>query len=131
MMNIKNSGIYNLKCNTCNKYYVGQTGRNLKTRYSEHTRYIKNSDPKSAYALHILNNQHEYASIQDSMQLIKTCKKGWHMNITENLYMQLYHRQHLLISEQYMAEENPLFQFINPTPPTPTITQAPEPDTAP
>ena len=65
------------------------------------------------------------------MQLIKTCKKGWHMNITENLYMQLYHRQHLLFSEQYIAEENPLFQFINPTPPTPTITQAPEPDTAP
>jgi hypothetical protein len=127
----KNCGIYNLKCNTCNKYYVGQTGSNLKTRYIEHTRYIKNNEPKSAYALHILNNQHEYAPIQDSMQLIKTCEKGRHMNITENLYIQLYHRQHLLISKQCVAEENPLFQFINLTPPTPTITQATEPDSPP
>ena len=42
----KNSGIYS---NTCNSYYVGQTGRNLKARYIEHTRYIKNNEPKSAY----------------------------------------------------------------------------------
>jgi hypothetical protein len=65
------------------------------------------------------------------MQLIKTCKKGWHMNITENLYIQLHHRQHILISEQNIAEGNPLFKFINPTPPTPTISQAPDPDTPP
>jgi predicted nuclease of restriction endonuclease-like (RecB) superfamily len=81
--------------------------------------------------LNILNNQHKYAPIQDSMQLIKTCKKGWHMNITENLYIQLYHRQHLLISEQCVAEENPLFQFINLTPPTTAITQPPETDATP
>jgi hypothetical protein len=53
------------------------------------------------------------------------------MNITENLYTQLYHRQQLLIKEKYIADENPLFQFINLTPTTPAITQPPEPDTPP
>ena len=32
------SGIYKLKCNTCNKIYVGQSGRGIDTRYKEHIR---------------------------------------------------------------------------------------------
>jgi len=28
--------------------YIGQTSRNLKTRYNEHIRYIKNNNPQSA-----------------------------------------------------------------------------------
>jgi hypothetical protein len=51
---ILNSGIYELICQTCNYAYVGQTSRDLHTRYKEHIRYIKNNDPKSAYAQHIL-----------------------------------------------------------------------------
>ena len=35
------SGIYSLKCNTCNKKYVGQTGRGIDTRYKEHICYTK------------------------------------------------------------------------------------------
>jgi hypothetical protein len=38
---------------------IGQTNRNLSMRYSEHIRYIKNNDPQSAYAQHILRNIHE------------------------------------------------------------------------
>jgi hypothetical protein len=33
---------------------------NLKQRYLDHTRYIRNNNPQSAYAAHILNNIHEY-----------------------------------------------------------------------
>jgi len=53
------SGIYKLTCMACDKAYVGQTSRNLKQRYKEHTRYIKNNNSQSAHDLHILNNQHE------------------------------------------------------------------------
>jgi hypothetical protein len=59
----ENSGIYSLRCNSCNMQYVGQTRRNLKTRYIENCRYINTNDPKSAYAMHILNNKHEYGPI--------------------------------------------------------------------
>jgi len=37
------------------KAYVGQTNRNLNLRFREYVRYIKNNDPLSAYAAHILN----------------------------------------------------------------------------
>jgi hypothetical protein len=56
--NYNKSGIYKLTCKTCQHVYVGQTSQNLK-RHQEHIRYIKNNDPHSAFAQHILNNQHE------------------------------------------------------------------------
>jgi hypothetical protein len=43
----------------CDKIYFGQSGQNLKIRFLEPWRYIKTNDPKSGYALHILNNEHE------------------------------------------------------------------------
>jgi hypothetical protein len=65
------SGIYALTCNTCKLAYVGQTSRTLRLRYQEHTRYIKNNDPQSAYALHILHNRHEYGPIDKTMTLLQ------------------------------------------------------------
>lgn len=114
-----NSGIYSLQCKTCHKHYIGQTGRSLKAGFLEHQRYIKYNDPKSAYALHILKNRHEYGPIDNTMELIKSCKKGRHMNILENYYMQLFQKQNLLIDEQIPLENNLLFKFI--TPPLPLI----------
>src|SRR5215469_15919665 len=65
------SGIYSLTCSTCKQVYVGQTSRCLKLRYREHTRYINNNDPQSAYAQHTLRNQHEYGPIDQTMALLK------------------------------------------------------------
>jgi len=48
------SGIYRLACKTCERSYIGQTSRNLTQRHREHIHYIKNNDPQSAYAQHIL-----------------------------------------------------------------------------
>ena len=53
------SGIYKLKCNTGKLSYTGQTIRGLKQRYQEHITYMKHNDPHSAYALHIISNDHE------------------------------------------------------------------------
>jgi hypothetical protein len=65
------SGIYKLTCKTCQHVYVGQTSRNLKQRYQEHIKYIRDNDPQSAFAQHILNNQHEYGTIEEIMKLLK------------------------------------------------------------
>jgi len=58
-----NSGIYELTCDTCNRSYVGQTSRTWKQRYQEHLKYIKQNDPQSTYALHVLNNSREFGPI--------------------------------------------------------------------
>jgi len=64
-------GIYQLTCNTCNLLYVGQTSRSLNIRFQEHIRYIRYNNPQSAYALHILQNQHEYGQMNSTMTLLK------------------------------------------------------------
>jgi len=53
------SGIYELKCKTCNKVYVGQSGRAIGIRFKEHMRYIRSNNSTSAYAAHILDNRYE------------------------------------------------------------------------
>ena len=78
--------------------YIGQTSKNLNERYREHIRYIRNNDPQSAYAQHILQNLPEYGSITDTMSLFK-------------LFIQTFHHNGNLIMEQGTDEQNPLFQL--------------------
>ena len=42
------NGIYSIKCITCNKKYVGQSGRDIQIRYKEHINQIKT----------VIHNQH-------------------------------------------------------------------------
>jgi hypothetical protein len=39
--NTNPSSVYEIKCNTCNRAYVGQSGRLITIRHKEHIRYIK------------------------------------------------------------------------------------------
>jgi hypothetical protein len=106
------NGIYKLTCTTCDCSYVGQTGRNLKQRYLEHTRYIRNNDPQSAYAAHIINNIHEYGSINNNMTLFKQANKGPHTNSLEQFYIQLHAHNKKLVPEQIPGVFNPVFRFV-------------------
>jgi len=105
-------GIYKITCNTCYKAYIGQTSRSLKARYQDHTRYIKNNDPRSAYALHIINNRHEYVKVIDTISLPKPVKKPHPLLPFEQMYIQTLHRNNKLIPEQQPNESNPLFKLI-------------------
>ena len=105
------SGIYRIKCNTCNRSYVGQTGRDIFTRHKEHTRYIKNNNPASAYAMHILHNRHEYGPAESTLKLLKRCPKDNIMNIWETMYIHAYNQHNLLVPEQNCTDHNPLFNL--------------------
>jgi len=104
------SGIYALTSNTFKEAYIGQTGRN-----EEHIRYIRNNDPQSAYLLHILKKQHEYGPMNDTMALLKHEQKTPMLIPYEQLFIQTYHRNGLLIPEQHIGDTNPLFQLITHT----------------
>jgi len=107
------SGVYKLNCNICHVSYIGQTNRNLKLGFQEHTRYIKHNEPQSAYALHILNSRHEYGSISDTMSLLKHVKKQSLLLPHEQMYVQLFHHNNQLIPEQHPNEQNPTFQLLH------------------
>jgi hypothetical protein len=114
---INSSGIYKLQCKACNTYIirrnVGHTGRTLTIRHREHTRYIRTNNPASAYALHILNNRHEYGNPQHTIQLLRTYDGGKLMKGWESFYMQKLQQLDLLIDEN---------KHKNPTPYTHSAT---------
>jgi len=67
---------------------VGQTSRNLKMIFRDHTRYIKNNDPQPSYALHILNCRNEYGNINDTMTLLKQVNKPSLLLPYEQMFIQ-------------------------------------------
>ena len=109
--NPDNSGIYKLTCGTCQGVYIGQTGRSISTCYKEHIRYIKNNNPQSGYALHILNNKHEFGP-HETIKLIKQCKKGKLTNAWESMFIQKYHGLGRLVAEQQKSDHNPLYDLF-------------------
>jgi hypothetical protein len=106
--------VYEIKCNTCGLNYVGQSGRSITTRHKEHIRYIRNNNPTSAYAVYTQNNRHEYGTTENTLQLIKPCRKSSKMNNWENIYNQIYRQHGKLIEEQQVNEINPLFDYARP-----------------
>ena len=90
---------------------MGQTSRNSKQRYQEHIRYIRNNDPQSAFSQHILNNQHEYGTIEETMKLLKPTNHTSMLIAYESFLIQSHHQQGQLISEQNPGELNPLIQL--------------------
>jgi 2-phosphoglycerate kinase len=97
--------------------YVGQTSRNLKTRFQEHIRYIKTNNPQSAYAQHILHNRHEYGTMAETMTLIKPIQNESMLLSFEQFHIQSLHQKGKLIPEQYPNDPNPLFQLAFSHPP--------------
>ena len=80
---INPSGIYGIKCNTCNRMYIGQTGRSINIRHKEYIRHIKTNNRHSAYAIYILHKRHEYGPAKETLQLLRPCSKGSQMNSWE------------------------------------------------
>jgi len=78
--------------------------------YSVYVLHIYN--PASAYATHILNNRHEYGTANDTLKLIQPCRKSKKMNHWENMYIQIYRQQNLLITEQQVNEPNALYELV-------------------
>jgi hypothetical protein len=85
---------------------------NLDLRFQGHTHYIKNNDPHSAYALHILNFRHEYGNINDTMTLLKSIVRLSLLLLYEQMYIQLFHHNSHFIPEQHPNEQNPMFQLL-------------------
>ena len=54
------SGVYKIDCMNCDKFYIGETGRSLKTRIKEHQNDIKYSKPASGIVEHTHNMGHQF-----------------------------------------------------------------------
>jgi hypothetical protein len=115
------SDVYAISCVTCGKAYVGQTSRSPNLRYKELTRYIRHNNPQSAYTLHILQHQHVYGPMDQTMTLLKPITNISFLTPYELFFIQSLSHTKILIAEQHTGDPNPLFQLAF-KPPTPCLT---------
>jgi hypothetical protein len=92
---------------------MGQSGRSITVRHKEHVRYVRANSPTSAYALHILNNKHEYGTAAETLELLKPYHKGTRINCWVTIYMQAFRQHKLLITEQQISDINPLYELAD------------------
>jgi hypothetical protein len=84
---LEKSGIYKITCTKCEKYYFGQTKRNLKTRFKDHINNIKKSEgEKSAAAHHILTAKYHNKNPEHlQIELIRPVNKPILLNAYESI----------------------------------------------
>ena len=75
---LNKSGAYSITCNEYDAVYVGETGRNLAVRYTEHLR-----DQNSKIYKHMIINRHNMP--RTNIKLKKCMNKGRAITIYENL----------------------------------------------
>jgi len=103
--------------NTCSLAYIGQTSHSLNIHFQEHIRYIRTNTPHSAYAQHILQNQHQYGQVNSIMTLLKPLNCPSLLIPYEQYYIQTLYWEGKLVLEQSPGEMNPLIQtVVNPQP---------------
>jgi hypothetical protein len=92
--------------------YTGQTGRTFHDRYKEHIRAIRNNNGDSGYCNHILNTGHAYGTINDTMNIIKTAKKGRDLNTLDRYHIYKLSREKLHMNDTYIDTYNPIFELL-------------------
>ena len=55
----RQGAVYKIKCCNCQASYIGETGRNLSTRLTEHKRATRNGDVNNHIAEHHLQTKHQ------------------------------------------------------------------------
>ena len=67
--------VYNISCSDCSAHYVGETGKQTRTRLQEHQRAVNRRDQSSAVYKHTEQHQHEF-DWQGAEVLYNNSKKG-------------------------------------------------------
>jgi hypothetical protein len=93
--------------------YIGQTGRNFRTRYKEHLQAIRTNKPNSKYQIqHILDTQHTYSNIEETTDILHIERKGPLMNTLEQFHTYSLWKENLQINDIYTDIHNPIFNVI-------------------
>jgi hypothetical protein len=90
-----------MKCNECPLRYIGQAGRNFRTRYKEHIQAIQYNRPNSRYPQHISDTKHAYDTIEDTMDILHFKNKGSLMNTLERFHIYNLSKENLQMSDIY------------------------------
>ena len=102
------SGVYRLNCGSCDKVYVGQTGRAFKTRIHEHRKCFLNKNYTSNYASHLLRNDHVF---NNNYKILHYHNKSRKLNLLESLEINKLKNSDLLLNDQLDLNNSPLLNL--------------------
>jgi len=80
------TGVYKMTCSDCPSVYIGQTSRSFKIRFKEHLPRPSDAlltTPRSAFASHLISNDHSYENIHQNMEIMQLCRRGAYMSSVE------------------------------------------------
>ena len=106
--------IYKINCKDCDKVYIGQTSRALRSRTREHKRAIFTGDRNSLLAQHCIKHNHDFDL--DDVKIIDRCSQ-W----SKRLFLEVWHsirepnaiNEHIYIPDIYKALGNPKWRFCD------------------
>lgn len=105
------SGVYLLQCGSCEKAYVGQTGRAFQTRMTDHDRSYTKEDGISNYAAHFLEKQDH--SFNLDFKILHTSNKGSKLNALETLEINRRKNGGFLLNNQQDFKNTPLLNLFS------------------
>ena len=106
------SGIYQLKCPTCDMKYIGQTDRPFKTRFQEHLRDFKYNNRKSKFVQHLVDRQHSIDEMENIMDIIHVTNKGRMMDAIEKYYIYRETKLNNQINDKLTVQPNIIFETL-------------------
>ena len=77
----KQGAVYKIKCCDCQVSYIGETGRNLSTRLTEHKKATRNGDVNNHIAEHHLQTKHQIDWDSDYYQRLTL--ESWFTNLEQ------------------------------------------------
>lgn len=106
---LEKSGIYTIECSLCDVKYIGQTKRNLRTRFKEHQDDCrKPASEEKPMPQHAIESGHPFKNIQ----LLKEVKSPFYLNAYESLFLHKNSNMSLVNIQLLGNSPSTLFQFI-------------------
>lgn len=110
------SGIYKITCQECSMFYLGQTGRDFNTRYTEHIKaYTHNRHTTSAIATHIHNTGHPFGKIEQNVKVLHRLNKSHQMDLLEELEIYSHYKKYedKILNEKLESESVHFFRCFD------------------
>jgi hypothetical protein len=83
------------------------------TRYREHIQAIRTNNSNSGYSNHVLATEHTYGTIEDTIDVIMTGRKGRHLNTLEKYHIYKIIRNNLHMNDTHIEAHTPIFQTVH------------------
>lgn len=85
MIHTTNSVVYQVPCGTCEKSYIGETGRGMETRLREHKRDLRTDMDHSAFVVHA--HQTHHLPNWGGATILASCKSKGYRKATEAAFI--------------------------------------------